>query len=280
MYKLYNSGLIILILFFFQVIKAQDKKILVNNQQRAYSISVPKSYNGEIAVPLVFILHGYDNDVKSIKEYSGFNELSEKEGVITVYPYGSKNENDYYVWNAGNQYQEWSDNADDVSFISTLIDSIKENYSIDTSAIYLIGHSNGAMMCYKLAAALSGKIAAVACLSGPMIDESKIPEYPVAVMHIHGDNDIIIPHTGTEQYGFKLPPIDHVIRNWLKWNNCSSVPAVLNYSKKVTALQWKGDKEVRFYLLHGAGHNWPSKASSGWEASEFIWEFFKQNKKG
>jgi polyhydroxybutyrate depolymerase len=225
------------------------------------------------------VLHGYYIDVKGFGEYSGFDKLSEKNGFIAVYPYGTRNENGYYIWNAGGLYADWTNNANDVAFIDSIIQLMEKKYSIDEKKIYVAGHSNGSIMAYKLATYLSEKIAAIACVSGPMLEGNSKPKQPVAVMHIHGDADIAVPHTGTTEFGFQIPPVDEVIKKWLEWDNCSTIPVILKYDSKITAMQWQGDAEVRLYLIHGQGHDWPSLRRGGWPASEYIWEFFKANSK-
>jgi len=258
---------------------AQEKSLIIDTIKRNYKLRIPSSYSGLEKVPVVFVLHGYHNDVKGIGEYTGFDNLSEKNGFICVYPIGTINDNDYYIWNAGGIYNEWTNNANDIRFIDSLIQFIVANYSVNEKMIYVAGHSNGSMMAYNLATHLSEKIAAIACVSGPMIDDKTIPECPVAVMHIHGDADLAVPHTGTLQYGFQIPAVDQVIKKWLEWNNCSTIPVILKYDPKITALKWQGDAEVRLYLIHGQGHDWPSIERGGWPASDYIWEFFKENSK-
>lgn len=257
----------------------QQYKMMIKGQDRIYRITTPKSFTENKHVPLVIILHGYDNLVNDMGIYSEMDKMAEKAGFIAVYPEGTKNINGYYAWNAGEKYAEWTQNADDVSFIDSLISYLELTYPIDTTRIYIAGHDNGSMMAYRLAAELSDKVTAIACISGQMVDNYSIPSQPVSILHIHGDNDIILPHTGTEQYGFQVAAIDEIIKKWLEWNACSTVPSVLKYNTKVTALQWKGEAEVRLYLLHDLGHDWPTSKRGNWPATEYIWDFFKDIKK-
>jgi poly(3-hydroxybutyrate) depolymerase len=112
-----------------------------------------------------------------------------------------------------------------------------------------------------------------------MLNLNATPSSPVAIMHIHGDDDMILPHTGNQQEGFQVPAVDEVLKKWIDWDSCLAVPSVLKYDSLVTALQWKGNAEVRLYLIHGLGHDWPTKDRGGWPATDFVWEFFKMVKK-
>ena len=83
--------------------------------------------------------------------------------------------------------------ADDVAFIGKLLDDLGTVVTVDEKRVYACGMSNGGMMCYRLAAELSDRIAAVAPVAGTIaIDESK-PKRPVPVIHFHGTKDTIVP---------------------------------------------------------------------------------------
>lgn len=271
--------LFLLLSFFPVLLYCQEKEIDVEGVKRAYHFTIPKDYSDSVKYPLVIVLHGFNNEIQSIGAYTKFDKKALKSEFIAVYPHGTMNENAYYLWNAGNIYEEWTNEANDVEFISKVIDEINNNFSVDAKRIYIVGYSNGSMMAYRIAAELSDKITAVACVSGPMVDTSAKPIQPIPIMHIHGDSDMAVPHTGTTQFGFQLAALDDVLKKWLLWNNCSTVPTILKYSPELTALRWEGDAEVRLYLIHGHGHDWPTSERNNWDATDYIWEFFKENSK-
>lgn len=256
-----------------------NDSIRLGNSQRYYQLTIPDSYSGNSEPALIIALHGYHHEVSSFPAYSGLDKLAEKNGVIVVYPVSTVIKTGYFCWNAGNIYEDWTSGANDVAFINLLIEKLIVQYDIDTQKIYLVGYSNGAMMAYRLAAQLSDKIAAVACISGTAVDTTVIPHCPVSVLHIHGDADMAVPHTGAKHYGLQIPPVDDAIRNWISWNKCPTVPSILTYNTTLTALKWSGNAEVRLYLLHGLGHDWPSKERGGWAATDVIWEFFQNQHK-
>lgn len=256
-----------------------NDSIRLGNVQRYYNVTIPVTYSGNSKPALILALHGYHHEVSSFSAYSGLDKLAEKNGVIVAYPVATKIKTGYYCWNAGNIYEEWTSGADDVLFIDILIEKLIGQFNIDTQQIFVVGYSNGAMMAYRLAAQLSGKIAAVACISGTAMDTTVVPNCPVSVMHIHGDADMAVPHTGAKQYGLQIPPVDDAIRNWIGWNKCPTVPTILTYNTTLTALKWSGNAEVRLYLLHGLGHDWPSKERGGWAATDVIWEFLQNQHK-
>lgn len=56
-------------------------------------------------------------------------------------------------YNARNQ-------PDDVAFVEALLDDLATVVNVDPKRVYATGISNGGMMCYRLAAELSDRIAA------------------------------------------------------------------------------------------------------------------------
>ncbi len=250
-------------------------KIRIGSELRSAKIYLPEFNDSTDSPSLIIALHGYTTNPKDLELSSQIHQAC-LNNYIVVYPRGSKNDNGYFGWNAGGMYKEWTKNANDIQYIDSLINLLVLKYKIDQKRIYIMGHSNGAMMAYKLAAQLPTKIAAVACISGPMLDSIHIPLYPVSIMHIHGDNDLVIPHNGTEQYGFHIPSIDETFKMWIEWNHCSTVPSVLKYNKQVTALKWTGNAEVNLFLIHGLGHDWPNKKNIQWDATKIILDFFKE----
>lgn len=71
---------------------------------------------------------------------------------------------------------------------------------IDLTQVHLIGHSNGGMMCYKLAGYLSKfPFASINTLSACYVADD-VFEYTGPVYHYHTVNDIIVPIEGGQVY--------------------------------------------------------------------------------
>lgn len=102
--------------------------------------SVRKALGGKQAgrVPMMVFFHGGSDSPMEAAEMSKFHEIGEKEGFITVYPWGS----DTASWNCN--YTK--NGCNDVAYVKALIGWMKENYPVDESRVYLSGFSNGAAM--------------------------------------------------------------------------------------------------------------------------------------
>jgi polyhydroxybutyrate depolymerase len=127
--------------------------------------------------------------------------------------------------------QFWSSfgisSIDDVGFLSALIDKIQSEYSIDNNCIYSTGMSNGGFMSYELACQLSYRIAAIASVTGSMVQsrfDNCNATHPTPVMQIHGTADPTVPYLGLPAQTFM--PIETLVNEWVAFNNCDPNPVV------------------------------------------------------
>ena len=140
------------------------QSIKYDGRTRTYLLHIPPQYDDSKSLPLIIVLHGGGGNSENMMKKTGFNNLSDENGFIVVYPDGiGRFKNRLLTWNAGHCCGYALDNnVDDVGFIRTLIEKLQENFNIDLKRIYLTGHSNGGMMTYRLGAELSDILAAVA----------------------------------------------------------------------------------------------------------------------
>jgi polyhydroxybutyrate depolymerase len=70
--------------------------------------------------------------------------------------------------------------------------------AIERKRVYLLGHSNGGYMSYRMACQFPDVIASIASLAGTTtLGETNCrPSKPVNVLHIHGTADGIVPYSG------------------------------------------------------------------------------------
>jgi polyhydroxybutyrate depolymerase len=118
--------------------------------------------------------------------FSGLNAKADEAGFLAVYPDGTGCWWSYF-WNVGDCCgPPVREGVDDVAFIDALLDDLAGAYSVDPKRDFAAGMSNGAMMAYRLASELSGRIPAVATVAGTMATEGCSPTRPVPVLHVHG----------------------------------------------------------------------------------------------
>ena len=258
--------------------------------ERDYRLYIPDVYDGSTSVPLVINLHGYTSNGFEQEVYGDFRPIADTANFILVHPEGTLDNSGTTFWNA---FESPNETVDDVGFLSVLIDSIATEYNIDMNRVYSTGMSNGGFMSYKLACDLSYRIAAIASVTGAMMDPTFVPcnpAHPTPVMQIHGTADPTVPYLGS----VGVLGVEAAIDYWVDYNNCSSTAietAVPNVDPTdgCTAdhfLYEDGDagSSVELYRINGGGHTWPGSnpfiaigvTNRDFSASSEIWRFFSQ----
>jgi polyhydroxybutyrate depolymerase len=165
--------------------------------------------------------HGFGGGASDFMGEADMRSLAEQENFIIVYPQGSCL-NNFSHWNSCPLSADNKSTADDLGFVEIMISEISSNYNIDMERIYAAGYSNGGMMVYGLANYKSNLIAAVASVSGSMLDCIGVVNHPMPVINLHGTLDDVIPYNGNSDYA----PVNSTIDHWLNFNNISNTPAV------------------------------------------------------
>lgn len=255
---------------------AQIDTILSSNVKRTYKLQLPNEYNKEKNYPIIFVLHGYYHENLGMPEYSGFDKFVDRDCIV-VYPHGLKEEKGInYFWNSGGGLSQNYGGVNDVKFIENLIDELPKNYSINKNKVYIVGHSNGGMMAYRIAMELSHKITAMANLAGSMMFDNITPKFPVPILHIHGTKDPAVLITGFKHPKWAYLAIDDVLNNWIKWNKCKPEADTLVNSKSYLHLKWGDNKDniIMASYIKDAGHDWLQISKNGFNIAENIWSFF------
>lgn len=188
-------------------------------------VTVPSSYTGDTAAPLIILLHTYGRTGAVQNEYMALSSLADSYGFIMVAPDGtpSRAEGNPQFWDASAACCNWEGAAiDDSAYLSKLIGSVKAEYSIDEKRVFVLGHSNGAFMSYRLAHDHSATIAAIASLAGVDSITSQAPPHPVHVLQIHGTGDTAISYQGAQIQGKAYPGAKQSVENWAAHNGCSA----------------------------------------------------------
>ena len=136
-------------------VTVSGRRVVIHNPGRSGSL------------PLVLGLHGWYGSATDRGSFCGAANIAEHSsslGFIGVCPDGYRVEN-AGSWNAagccGNSVD---DDVDDVQFLRDVVSYVKQHASI--SKVYAMGHSNGAMMTFRLACEASDIIDGVAPING------------------------------------------------------------------------------------------------------------------
>jgi len=274
--------IVILICFVSQTIHGQDLvhefEFTYDDSLRSYHVYEPDLDPNPDGYPLVIGLHGAGAEGGlSFIGTAAMIPKANKEKYIVSCP-NSLKYNFITWWNAGGLYENITNGTDDLGFISTLIDTMIENYNVDTTRIYVMGFSNGASMAYRVAAELSHKIAGMGVSSGQMLYEFCDPEFPVPIIHFHGLSDNLFPYYGAGDSTNYIPPVDTTMAIWRGINNCSSIPDTIFNENGVIGKKWTsftGLSDIILYTNPEGEHKWPRPDVWGISATDIIWDFLK-----
>ena len=263
---------------------SNENAISINHDglNREYVLHVPDAYNGDDPVPLVFNLHGGSGTATGQRYVSEMDQVADSAGFIVVYPQGSF-VNGYSYWNSMIATEGSKGTADDVGFISILIDEISSNYNIDVSKVYACGYSNGGDMAISLACYLSDKISAVAPVSGLMSQESDSlcePNQTAGVFIINGTADNERPYNGIMDYYLS---VENTLEYWSNYHSADSVVIDEFVDENNNAIEFHtylsqdGLSYLQHYKIIDGGHYWFDLNVNGKNLDQLIWQFFKKH---
>ena len=251
--------------------------IIHQGVNREYVLYVPDSYDGSFSVPVVLNFHGFSGDAYQYMNEADMRRLAEAETFILIYPQGLDLDGEPH-WNACPNGGDNKSDVDDFGFIETLVKEVSSNYNIDLERIYAVGYSNGGMMAYGLANHKSELIAAVASVSGAMLDCTGPTSHPMPVIHLHGTDDFDLPYNGNNYYNSVQNTLDY----WTNFNNTNSEP-IVNFDNI-------GEIEIEHYIYNngnnsvsvehykyiGGDHLWFMSSFQGQNTSELVWNFLSR----
>lgn len=263
------------------------ESVRIKGADRKYTVHVPPSYNDKTPMPLVIALHGHAQNGEIIAKETELNKLADKEGFIAVYPDARiwAGEEAWRAWDTDNGLLPPGEDADDVSFLRTIIENAEKDYKVDPKRIYLAGLSNGGMMSFRAAGDLSDKVAAIAVVSGAMSGNEPSPEHQISVLNIHGTSDKIVPYNGLKNVPASLTSIglpkfksmQYATDYWVGQNKITNPPLVLKHNG-VVEKRYINDKtgtEVNEYTMINGRHVPPNFK----EITNTVWNFFEAHPK-
>jgi polyhydroxybutyrate depolymerase len=196
---------------------------------RQVTVHIPNSYEPARPAPLVVALHGYTSNATELESYLRLTAESERRGFIYAYPNGSSDNRGDRFWNATDACCAFSSpKPDDSGYLSGLISSIQGSYRIDRARVYLIGHSNGGFMAFRMACDHADQVTAVVSLNGASWNDTGRcrPSEPVSVLAIHSSTDETVAFGGGVIGSATYPSAATTVTQWLGYNRCAGAGRV------------------------------------------------------
>ncbi len=274
-------------------------QITSGGRSRHYNVHTPPQHDPLIPYPIVLVLHGGTGWAHQMATNSHFSEIADSYGFVVAYPEGwSRIPFIGQTWNAplsddfgGVCGRATELDIDDVGFIDDLLDDLATRMAVDVRRVFASGHSNGAMMSYRLAAELSHRIAAIAPNAGARIFALPAPR-PVPVLSLHGALDQRVPWTGGHGTGLCdlfYPSLSQSLLPIVAHNGCDTprLVEVRGNARYYEATDPIAGNTVALWWLSDGGHSWPGGEPAEWnpdepqnfdiQAAEEAWLFFESH---
>ena len=245
------------------------QQLTSSQRPRTYRLFVPPGYDGRTRLPLVLDLHGSGGNAAGQARTSGLETLSATEGFVVATLEGENGR-----WNVPVQ----SGRADDVAYVSDVIDHVAARVCTDPARVYMTGFSGGGRMTSLAACKLGSRLAAVAPVSAlrwpAPCDGRAIP-----VLTFHGLADPQNPYDGhaAGRGGEWEESVPEALAGWARHNACKGDAILEDPPGPLSTMRYDGcgDAEVRMIRIDGLGHRWTRTEV---DTTAVMWQFFKSHR--
>ena len=269
--------------------RAESFHMQHDGMDRTYLLYQPE--NLPAGAPLVFVIHGFTDNARSMMNWTKFNTVADKHGFAVCYPQGGRDDQGRSYWEVGYKFSEHIQ-KNDVDFLKTLALNLQEEYGFSKENTFVTGMSNGGEMSIMLGLFAPDVFKAIGPVAACIMDKTwkKVETDPaVPVILIQGDSD------GTTNWNGDMKDST----GWGAYHSTKDLVALLagndpTLKKEVIELPDtdkkdrstveltkytydNSNREFLFYRVKGGDHDWPGKSGNmDIDASEVIWDFFSK----
>lgn len=256
--------------------------------------------------PIVIVLHGCQQNAKSLAEIANWNTVATKDSFHLLFPQQRKKNHRQYCFNWMNSEKAKKESES----IMEYLDQFNKKYTVDSNQIYLVGYSAGAMLATHLAAKFSSKFKSVVSYAGGPYLQHYPKNYGVKMLQGNWEltkqefkenlphpnqklPQLIIFH-GVKDQLVSIKNSECLMQQWL--SNCDTCrwdfqQTHLEKANHITVNTWSDSTHVVkywFFQMDGIGHqiavgdkkskNHPFTKKIGMDSTEKILELFRENK--
>lgn len=190
---------------------------------RPFTVHEPPGVPAAAPKPLLILLHGYGASGAIQEAYLKLTPATDAHGMLFVHLDGTLNGQNKRFWNATDACCGFRSTVDDSAYITAVIADVSAHYKVDPSRVFIVGHSNGGFMSYRMACDHSDKIAAIVSIEGATwSDPSRCkPTEAVATLEVHGLADETIKYDGGGIATATYPGAMTTVQAWARDDGCT-----------------------------------------------------------
>lgn len=231
----------------------------VGTRTRSFGIRIPKTYDPQVAYPVVFLLHGNGGDGANLYSFFKFQSASGEKAIL-IYPDAENLDWDLYTPSATNK---------DVAFVEAMIANVASRYTVDTTRVFAWGWSNGAFFANQLACRRSALFRGIASHAGgaPYEPNDLNRKWPNGFQQCPGET--AVPFIGF--HGLADPVVDYPggefsATYWAYVNGCGPTRAPTTPALCEAYPGCAAGKPVVFCSIPAFGHGiWVNAATASWD---------------
>jgi len=263
-------------------------------RDRRYHLHVPAHEQNHAGLPVMVVLHGGGGSGANVRETTRLDRLGVQAGFIVAFPDGTGTlAKRSLTWNSGGiECYASRHKVDDVGFLKDVVQDIQKKVPVNPGRIYVVGYSNGGMMCHRLARQAADVFDGIAVVAGAMDFTDADAVTSIAAMLIHGTDDQNVLIEGGQTVAGRNKRVDASLQDavdyYMARNNLIGYPMTSNkdgaYIEQYTRGKGTGAPSPLWVVkLEEGGHAWPGAPRRSpmvgdvphpWHASRWIVSFF------
>ena len=196
---------------------------------RPTTVQTPAHIVAGQTYPLILILHGYGLDGAEQQTYMQMDPPPITGGAFVLAPDGTADETGEKFWNAGPECCDlYHSGVNDVAYLGGIVEDTIAGWPVDPSRVYIVGHSNGAFMAYRMACERADIFTGIAILAGANISldgTGCTASQPVSILHMHGTADTVVAYAGDTSVApgeADFPGAVESVTQWAGYDGCSA----------------------------------------------------------
>jgi polyhydroxybutyrate depolymerase len=234
------------------------RALLHDGEPRGAGLYLPANYRPDQPAPLIIALHGRFSSPKAFHAISGLAAVAEARGAIVLYPEAIGG-----VWNDGGHalLNRLLTPADDLGFISSAIEAVNGDHTIDRSRIFVIGYDSGGALAYALACSGRIQLAGVAVVGPLMWDFTRdqcASAQPTPMVILHGRRDEYAPVNGGDAPNAtaRRLGVEETLTVWRRVNGCSERASLSGRDESALYRECSSGSPVAYLGVAGGNRGW------------------------